>query len=299
MIKIKRLIMNIDKNKYQNIPFSRNINTISLHEFATSFPTHWHKYVEIVAFPKTTIFKQFPKIRINQIDYELEPGDIVFIWPGELHETVHNAEHLIASIQFPSTLYSDLREFAPYLHLFRTIHHIHISENPELATKLMDKFDKIIHSRESGGPLYGVEAIIHVYEMLLELGLYVNKTLLQSKETSEKNTGHSLDKISIACNFITEHCGQPLTLKDASDYMGFSPSYFSRKFKEITNYSFVEYLTIQRVKHAQFLLADSNLTITEISFQSGFKSISTFNRVFKQYQNCSPREYRKYYLTES
>lgn len=289
----------IDKNKYQNIPFSRNINTISLHEYATSFPIHWHKYVEIVAFPKNAIFKQYPKIRINQTDYELAPGDIVFIWPGELHETVHNTEHLLASIQFPSTLYSDLREFAPYLHLFRTIHHIRKSKDPELATKLMSYFVQIIHSRENEVPLCGVEAIIHVYEMLMELGLYVNNTLLNSKETSERNTGHSLDKISIACNFITENCGQPLTLKDASNYMGFSPSYFSRMFKLITNYSFIEYLTIQRVKQAQFLLSDSNLTITEISYQSGFKSISTFNRVFKQYQNCSPREYRKYYLTET
>ncbi|HKM33657.1 MAG TPA: AraC family transcriptional regulator [Lachnospiraceae bacterium] len=289
----------IDKNKYQNIPFSRNINTISLHEYATSFPTHWHKYVEIVAFPKNAIFKQYPKIRINQTDYELAPGDIIFIWPGELHETVHNADHLLASIQFPSTLYSDLREFAPYLHLFRTIHHIHKSENPVLATKLMGYFVQIIHSRENRVPLCGVEAIIHVYEMLLELGLYVNNTLLNSNDTSEKNTGHSLDKISIACNFITENCGQHLTLNQAAHNMGFSPSYFSRMFKQITNYSFIEYLTIQRVKQAQFLLADSNLTITEISYQSGFKSISTFNRVFKQYQNCSPREYRKYYLTET
>ena len=289
----------IDKNKYQDIPFSRNINTISLHEYATSFPIHWHKYVEIVAFPKNANFKQFPKIRINYTDYELAPGDIVFIWPGELHETVHNTEHLLASIQFPSTLYSDLREFAPYLHLFRSIHHIHKSKNPDLADNLMSHFVQIIHSRENRAPLYGVEGIIQVYKMLMTLGLHVNNTLLKSGETAEKNMGHSMDKISIACNFITENCGGLLTLNQVAQYMGFSPSYFSRKFKQITNYSFIEYLTIQRVKRAQFLLADLNLAITEIAFQSGFKSISTFNRVFLQYHNCSPREYRKYYLTES
>lgn len=289
----------IDANKYQDIPFSRNIYTISLHDYATSFPVHWHKQVEIVACPKNANSKQSSLIRINGQDYSLSPGDIIFIWPGELHETVSNPAHLLAGIQFPPTLYSDLQEFAPYLHLFRSIHHIHSSQDPILARNLMNCFNQILKIQESHHPLHGVEAIIHIYELLLILGQHVNTNLLSTGDSALKNIGKSLDKISIACNFITENCDKPITLQQTSDYMGFSCCYFSRMFKQITNYSFVEYLTIQRVKQAQFLLADPNLSITEISFRSGFKSISSFNRIFKQYLRCSPREYRKYYLTET
>ena len=95
---------------------------------------------------------------------------------------------------------------------------------------------------------------------------------------------------------LCEREEQELTLESVADYIGFSSCYFSRIFKQATGYHFVEYLTLQRVKRAQALLSDTSLNITDISYQSGFKSISTFNRVFKQYRSCSPREYRQYYL---
>ena len=78
---------------------------------------------------------------------------------------------------------------------------------------------------------------------------------------------------------------------------GFSPNYFSRMFKETTGYNFVEYLMIERVRKAQRYLGDDSIPITEVAYLSGFKSISTFSRVFHQIKNCSPSQFRKYMVT--
>ena len=95
--------------------------------------------------------------------------------------------------------------------------------------------------------------------------------------------------------YIQEHCEEPLTLDSIANYVGFSPCYFSRYFKKVTSYNFVEYLMMQRVKRMQMLLTNNSLSITDAAYQAGFKSISTLNRVFRQYSGCSPSEYRKYY----
>ena len=49
---------------------------------------------------------------------------------------------------------------------------------------------------------------------------------------------------------------------------------------------------MEAVRFLKELLAIPDLSITEISLQVGFSSISTFNRVFKQQKNCTPSEYR-------
>ena len=54
--------------------------------------------------------------------------------------------------------------------------------------------------------------------------------------------------------------------------------------------------TKRRVMMAQELLGDTDLSVMDIALQSGFFSLSTFNRVFKDMNGCSPTEYRKMYL---
>ena len=44
---------------------------------------------------------------------------------------------------------------------------------------------------------------------------------------------------------------------------------------------------------------DPNLPITEIALQSGFASISTFNRVFKKFKECTPTEFKDFYKAKS
>ena len=58
-----------------------------------------------------------------------------------------------------------------------------------------------------------------------------------------------------------------------------------------------QYITKRRVLMAQELLGDTDLSVMDIALQSGFFSLSTFNRVFKDINNCSPTEYRKLYRT--
>ena len=281
-------------DNYERLHFHQTINTIPASYFPTNYPVHWHRYVEITMLLPDASPKKFPVIKINQETYTLHPGDILFIWPGELHEIIENSEHVLTGLQFSGMYFNELPDFAPFTHLFKRIHLLKANGDP-LSTLLMPHLEQIFALHHTKPIFYNIKTSICLSEMFIELGTYLRNTAVPA-ESGFVLSDSSLDKINIACRYIQENCDQPLTLDTVAGHVGFSSYYLSRLFKQSTTYSFVEYLTLHRIKRSQQLLADAGLSITDVSYQSGFSSISTFNRVFQQYLGCSPRDYRKYYL---
>ncbi len=281
-------------DNYEKLYFHQAINTIPASYFPAGYPVHWHRYVEITMLLPKADPKKCPIIKINQDTYTLHPGDILFIWPGELHEIIENSEHMLTGLQFSGMYFNELPDFAPFTHLFRRIHLLKADTEP-LSTILMPHLEEIFTLHNTKPLFYNIKTSICLSEMFIELGTYLRNTAVPA-ESGYVLSDSSLDKIHIACRYIQENCEQPLTLDMVADHVGFSSYYLSRLFKQSTTYSFVEYLTQHRIKRSQQLLADAGLSITDVSYQSGFSSISTFNRVFQQYMGCSPRDYRKYYL---
>ena len=104
--------------------------------------------------------------------------------------------------------------------------------------------------------------------------------------------GHGQPGITTAKNFILAHASEPLHLRDVAEQVHVSTNYFSKFFKKTTGIGFSEFLGRVRVENAKDLLADPVLHITEVASQTGFGSLSQFNRVFQRFAGCSPKAYR-------
>lgn len=281
---------------YENLDFEQRINVINRTSMPESCPLHWHKYIEILALPETSKSTCTSNVRVNQHLYELKPGDLLFIWPGELHEITANSFHELIGVQLTATLLNENKDFYPYLNLFRVFHHISRKEFPDMSSHMSSHLEHMTDVISSKDSFQGIKNLIYFYEMFMDFGNYLNSSVSNCCTPTISRADKALEKINMTCNYIIENCEQNLTLDNVASHVGFSSFYLSRLFKKATSYSFVEYLTLQRIRRAQRYLVDSSLSITEISFQSGFKSISTFNRVFHKRKGCSPSEYRKYYL---
>ena len=92
-------------------------------------------------------------------------------------------------------------------------------------------------------------------------------------------------------SFLEDHYSEQITLEEASDHAGFSPSYFSKYFKRLTGTNFNQYLNLLRIAHATDMISRTGDTFTNIAFSCGFNNIRTFNRVFRKYTGVSPSEY--------
>ena len=112
---------------------------------------------------------------------------------------------------------------------------------------------------------------------------------LGSRLLEERNSKSSVEE---ACDYIQAHLKEPLTLEGVSSKLGLSPPYFSSLFKKRTDEGFLEYVRRLRIEHAKRLLEDSNYEVSRVATESGFASIASFNRCFRQLSGTNPSAYR-------
>lgn len=103
--------------------------------------------------------------------------------------------------------------------------------------------------------------------------------------------------ITAVMTYINNHYREELSLEDVARFAGFSRYYFSRSFKRQTGYSFKDYLCQKRLQVAMDLLIRTNRSMRDVAIESGFGSVATFNRVFREKKGCTPTQYRAIYGT--
>ncbi len=130
------------------------------------------------------------------------------------------------------------------------------------------------------------------YGKLVEL----TALLLALPETIAESLPVSIERLRYmesAIEYMQDNCHGKLTLKMLSNHLGLTESYCSKYIKKNAGISFVEYLNAMRVNNARRLLLHTDVNIAEIVEKTGFLSVQTFNRVFRQQTGQSPSEYRK------
>ena len=261
--------------------------SITRDNIPASFPEHWHNDAEF-----TLIMKNGCRYKIKDEIITPEAGDIIMVWPRELHEIVQAPEDGFIFIQFSSSLIESNMDLFSMSRFFREYHHISAQKEPELAGSIAENIRKISDIFSKNPYFAETRSKQLVYDSLILIGDHVI-----SKQHDMISTDMLTDKarsyIRIACSFIYNHSTDNITQTDVAEKVGLSPYYFSKLFNEYTDMSFPAYLSSIRVQNAINLLANENLTITECAFLSGFQSTTTFNKQFLDITGCTPRKYRK------
>lgn len=91
--------------------------------------------------------------------------------------------------------------------------------------------------------------------------------------------------------YLNQNFRKKITLDTLSDKFGYSKSYLSRFFKKNFGICLNRYINILKLRHYLLLMQEKKHTNTYCAFESGFDSMGTFYRVFKQEFNSSPGEY--------
>lgn len=85
-----------------------------------------------------------------------------------------------------------------------------------------------------------------------------------------------------------------IRIDDVALRLGTNRTYLSRMMKDTYGHSFAEYMNICRLKSAQIdMLQRKDASIESIALANGFNSSNTFNKVFNQFYECSPAQWRR------
>jgi len=101
-----------------------------------------------------------------------------------------------------------------------------------------------------------------------------------------------LNRLQAARNLIDTSWHLPLNLEQISQYAGFSRHHFLRAFRRTFGITPHQYLTWRRIEKAQYLLAYSDMSVTDICCEVGFQSLGSFSALFRRYTGCSPLTHR-------
>lgn len=253
-----------------------------------AYPSHWHTPVEIIVPLRNTY-----DVTCKSEKYRLQEGDFFFINSGVLHSMdACEGERLIFQADF--AMLQNVSEIEAVLSGIPSAIHITQHNAPDIHDHLLALMMKIREEYFSGNVLSGAVIYASLLEILVLIGRKYTGEGISPEVTHTKQQEYTA-KFIFVCQYISEHCTEDMTLDDAAGLVGFSKYHFTRLFKDFTGCSFYKYLNRKRIAHAERLLIDPEISITEVALQSGFSSLSSFIRMFKIIKDCTPTEFRKMY----
>ncbi|GAB3933442.1 AraC family transcriptional regulator [Mucilaginibacter myungsuensis] len=155
------------------------------------------------------------------------------------------------------------------------------------------EFAKKIHALISKSH---TEIVIGLLDILHSLSLSEGQTLLSSPKFMSGLNFDESARMSKVYDHILEHYRRDITLDEVASIAYLSPSAFCRYFKKFTRKTLSEFLTDLRIGHACKLLQTSNLSISQVSLDAGFNSVSYFNRKFRAVKGETPMEYQRHFM---
>ena len=252
------------------------------------YENHDHSAVEICLTLEGTV-----DYIVQDSIYHVRKGEVLILPPEVPHSLSmgDNSSRYLFLFE-PETVYG-MRDIKAMLQQFNRTFYLHDGSDAHIRIRETLLKAQAVYDRSEvmwNTACYGY--ILRVYAVL-------GQHYLLNPRNRQRETGNTVDSevIMAAMGYINTHFREELSLDDVAEFSGFSRYYFSRSFKKQTGYSFKDYLCQKRLQVAMDLLIRSNTPMREVAAESGFGSVATFNRVFREKKGCTPTQYRAIYGT--
>jgi len=127
-----------------------------------------------------------------------------------------------------------------------------------------------------------------VWTLLAKLQRLSHDDKMDAIKTGRRN----MERVAPALHYIATHYTEPVRIVVLAKACFMSLTNFRRLFGQAVKKTPFEYLTHVRIQMATVLLADTDKTVLEISLETGYATLSSFNRQFKAAMGMPPRAWR-------
>jgi AraC-like DNA-binding protein len=254
---------------------------------------HWHAQFEVNFVISGTMDYQMHGHAIH-----LKRGSIALFWGGLPHQVVDTS--------------SDPRYIAfhlPLVHFFRlrlpfSIQH-RIIHGATLLGLEADDGDVFAFNRWSEFMRSGDQA--RVDHAIDELLLRLERIPLESfslidpagdeARAAAKTAPGAFARVKSICDYITENFRQEIDAVDIALHADIHPKYAMNIFRQSTGMTLNEYVNLLRLSFAQaMLINDDSANVLSVAMESGFGSLSAFNKSFRKVTGQSPSDFRRDYV---
>jgi AraC family transcriptional regulator, L-rhamnose operon transcriptional activator RhaR len=282
--------------RYESDKMIRKDENINIFKYMASReePEHTHEFIEIVY-----IFSGKGRHSVNGTGYEVERGNLLFINFGQTHSFFSTEDMEIANcLVNPEFIDKELIHSENAFEMLMLAAFQDFTLDSGKVTPLL---------RFIGKDMLGTESVINNmidefndkrtnYRTALKGYLLVLLTRIfrEMQKAVPSDIFSQINRITPdILKYIEENCFEKLSLQQLAEKSFFSPSYFSRIFKEFYGRTFREYIAEKRMLEAARLLRESQLTIDEIGSLVGYHERAQFHRAFKKVLGVPPNMLRR------
>ncbi|TXK36867.1 AraC family transcriptional regulator [Pontibacter qinzhouensis] len=141
--------------------------------------------------------------------------------------------------------------------------------------------------------LKGVDSLIQLLRILQTLALSHDCHPIATAGYVNLNKESEKDRMNRVYEHVINNFDKKISLEEVAAIANMSLSSFSRYFKSRVNKSFSDFLSEIRIGHACKLLNDEDLNISQVCYESGFNTLSNFNKQFRDITGKTPLQYKK------
>ena len=254
----------------------RNVMTLCTYtDFST--PIHFHRNLELIYVDEGSA-----TVTVTNENHILNKGQCILVFPYRLHSLNIPKDANVWVITF---LQDYVKAFYKPMARKRAINPVF-----DLSDATRNFIEQKLIIPLKGNSFFS--AISGIMELTLKSCLYAVCSEFCEKVTVV-NESREADTIAVnILQYISEKFKEDISLQTAADALGYNYQYISRTFNSMVGYNFKTVLNQYRFEYALQLLRESDKSITEVAFESGFQSLRTFNRVSYEMFNTSPRRCR-------
>ncbi|MBP5728256.1 MAG: helix-turn-helix transcriptional regulator [Clostridia bacterium] len=252
------------------------------------YETHDHSAVEVLLTLEGMV-----TYTIEDKIYQVRKGEILIVPPDTLHSLTMGEGSSRYLFLFESDAIMTMRDIKAMAMYFHKPFHLRDGSDAHVRIReLLLRAREAYEKREMMWNTMCYSCILRIYATLGQRYLSGIKP-----RTGDNMRNMDSEVINAVMTYINNHYREELSLEDVAKFAGFSRYYFSRSFKRQTGYSFKDYLCQKRLQVAMDLLIRTNRSMRDVAIESGFGSVATFNRVFREKKGCTPTQYRAIYGT--
>lgn len=245
---------------------------------------HWHVEFEMIRILSGTL-----QITLDEKNFSAEAGDLVLINSGILHSGIPK-DCTYQCIVF------DLNVFIRHnprcqTYIQKIIDHSafiyhHFSPEKKRVHKILWNVFDAMEQKPEGYELIVFGELYHFF------GIVFSEHLYFSTPPQNRRDYRKILQLKTVLDYMEANYSKPLTLEQLSASVHMSPKYFCRFFSQMTHRTPIDYLNYHRVEHAAFLLATTDLSVTEAAYACGFNDLSYFIKTYKRYKGITPGKAR-------
>ncbi|MBK3516139.1 AraC family transcriptional regulator [Carboxylicivirga marina] len=215
-----------------------------------------------------------PHLWKNSEEVELDGLDAIII----KFDTNHNAFNLLSMTEFNS---------------IKSLFNLS-QRGVKFSEKSLGQIHDLLLSLISADPASQIILFLQVLNILANQN---DTELLASPEFSLPMSNSEEQRLNRIISYVSSNYTNPLTLEHISKEAAMTPNSLCRFFKTRTNKTIFQFLNEYRIGKACELLINGDKSISDVCFETGFNSLTSFNRVFKDLKSLTPRDFKRKYQT--